>query len=66
MSVYYTTQVSREDAIRRIVEKRLKKTKKEIEYSLSKLSNKDLEELLESINESEFEKFTIQKEINRL
>lgn len=62
MSVYYTTKVSREEAIRKIVEKRLEKTKKEIEYSLSKLSSKDLEELLESINESEFEKFTIQKE----
>lgn len=62
MSVYYTTKVSREEVIRKIVEKRLEKTKKEIEYSLSKLSSKDLEELLESINESEFEKFTIQKE----
>lgn len=66
MSIYYTTKVSREEAIRKIVEKRLEKTKKEIEYSLSKLSNKDLEKLLESINKSEFEKFTIQKEINRL
>ena len=62
MSVYYTTKVSREEAIRKIVEKRLEKTKKEIGHSLSKLSNKDIEELLESINESEFEKFTIQKE----
>lgn len=62
MSVYYTTKVSREEVIRKIVEKRLEKTKKEIEYSLSKLSNKDLEELLEGINESQFEKFTIQKE----
>ncbi len=62
MSVYYTTKISREEAIRKIVEKRLEKTKKEIEYYLSQLSNKDIEELLESINESEFEKFTIQKE----
>ena len=59
MSVYYITKISKEEAIRKIVEKRLEKTKKEIEYSLSKLSSKDLEELLESINESEFEKFTI-------
>ena len=62
MSVYYTTKVLREEAIRKIVEKRLEKTKKEIEYYLFQLSNKDIEELLESINESEFEKFTIQKE----
>lgn len=62
MSVYYTIKVSKEETIRRIVEKRFEKAKKEIEHSLSKLSNKDLEELLESINESEFEKFTIQKE----
>ena len=62
MSVYYTTKISREEAIRKIVEKKLEKVKKEIEYSLSKLSNKDLEELLEIINESEFEYFVIQKE----
>lgn len=62
MSVYYTTKITKEEAIERITDKRIEKTKEEIKYSLSRLSDTELEELLEDINEREFENFSIVKE----
>ena len=62
MSVYYTTTITREEAINKIVEKRIEQTKKEIEYTLNNLSNSELEELLDEYEVGyEYENFKIEK-----
>lgn len=54
MGVKSTIQYSREDAIYYIREALLKPIKKDIEYELSKLSNKQLEEAMEEHCPDEF------------
>lgn len=62
MSVYYTTTITREEAINKIVEKRIEQTKKEIEYSLNNLTNNELEELLDKYEVGyEYENFKVEE-----
>ncbi|MDE5886424.1 MAG: hypothetical protein K2H46_02430 [Muribaculaceae bacterium] len=54
MGIKSTITYSREDAIYYIREALLKPYKEDIEYKLSKLSNKELEDAMEEHCESEF------------
>ena len=61
MSLYYTTTIKRQQAIKSIVEKRIEPIKKEIEFFLNGLSNKEIEELLykNKVSNDEYEDFEV-------
>lgn len=62
MGLYYTTTITREKAINKIVEKRIEQTKKEIEYTLNNLTNSELEELLDKYEVGyEYENFKVEE-----
>lgn len=62
MSLYYTTKITREQAIERIVEKRIQLIKKEIEIFLNSLTNEELEEILykNKVSDDEYEDFSVE------
>lgn len=63
MSVKTTVEITRKQAIDTIVEKKIKPIKKEIEYTLNHLTNKELEELLDTkYYDSEFDNYLIVEE----
>ena len=61
MSLYYTTTIKRQQAINSVVEKRIEPIKKEIEFFLNSLSNKEIEELLykNKVSNDEYEDFDV-------
>ena len=61
ISLYYTTTITRQQAIKNIVEKRIEPIKKEIEFFLNGLSNKEIEELLykNEVSNDEYEDFDV-------
>ena len=64
MSVYYTTKINRKQAIDMIVEKRIETVKKDIEYALIHLTNKELEEVLDKYEfDNEYENFSIEDKV---
>lgn len=63
MSIKTTVELTRKQAIKLIVEKQIKLSKKEMEYSLNYLTNKELEELLDDrYYDSIFENYLIVEE----
>lgn len=60
MSVKTTVEITRKQAIDTIVEKKIKPIKEEIKHSLNYLTNKELEELLDTkYYDSEFDNYSI-------
>lgn len=60
MSVKCTIEITRKQAIDTIVEKKIKPIREEIEYTLNYLTNKELEELLDTkYYDSEFDNYSI-------
>lgn len=63
MSVKTTINLTKKQAIETITRKKLEPIKQEIEYTLNHLTNKELEELLDTkYYDSEFENYSIIEE----
>ena len=63
MSVKSTVELTRKQAIYTIVEKKIEPIKEEIKYTLNHLTNKELEELLDTkYYDSEFDNYLIVEE----
>ena len=62
MSVKCTVEITRKQAIDTIVKKKIKPIKEEIEDTLNRLTNKELEELLDTkYYDNEFDNYSIYK-----